>query len=393
MTESITALSRTHGLLLTPEYAAPEQWRGTPATELDGRTDLYALGGVLYEMLTGRTPFHAANPEGWMYQHLQGALEPISKYRPEVLTLHPGLEQIVMRLLARERESRFSSSAAFIESLTLSVPAVELRAVGTAIPVAKPPSVEQPVETLRPPVSSIPKRDRGSRKPIIISGLIAAACFAVWIAMTALRPLVPADAPVLSPAAGTYSEPQTITISDRTPGATIHYTLDGTSPTPQSPTYSQPIGGLHSGSVVRAMATAPNRNPSADVTGVYIWTGPVQLPTSQAQGTAYEEAKDAYNQKNYSRARELFAQSCDSGEMRACNYLGYLYAQGLGGPRSEQQARAIYDKACSAGNMSSCASLGSLYQDSHDKDQARKYFQQACSGGLKDGCDYLHAIK
>ncbi len=57
MTEGITNLSRTHGLLLTPEYAAPEQWRGTPAAELDGRTDLYALGGVLYEMLAGRTPF------------------------------------------------------------------------------------------------------------------------------------------------------------------------------------------------------------------------------------------------------------------------------------------------------------------------------------------------
>ena len=54
MTEPVTNLSRTHGLLLTPEYAAPEQWRGTPATELDGRTDLYALGGLLYEMLAGR---------------------------------------------------------------------------------------------------------------------------------------------------------------------------------------------------------------------------------------------------------------------------------------------------------------------------------------------------
>jgi serine/threonine-protein kinase len=46
MTEGITNLSHTRGLMLTPEYAAPEQWRGTPAAELDGRTDLYALGGV-----------------------------------------------------------------------------------------------------------------------------------------------------------------------------------------------------------------------------------------------------------------------------------------------------------------------------------------------------------
>ena len=53
--ETATAVSHTRGLLLTPEYAAPEQWRGMPAEQQDGRADLYALGGVLYQMLTGQT--------------------------------------------------------------------------------------------------------------------------------------------------------------------------------------------------------------------------------------------------------------------------------------------------------------------------------------------------
>jgi serine/threonine-protein kinase len=82
--ESSTVFTRTGGTLLTVTYAAPEQWRGLPAAELDGRADLYALGGVLYEMLTGQTAFHAENYEGWMRQHELTPPPPPSLLRPEL---------------------------------------------------------------------------------------------------------------------------------------------------------------------------------------------------------------------------------------------------------------------------------------------------------------------
>ncbi|HEX8812465.1 MAG TPA: serine/threonine-protein kinase, partial [Terracidiphilus sp.] len=117
LTENLTGYSQTHGLLLTPEYAAPEQWRGTAASELDGRTDLYALGGVMYEMLAGHKAFYAVNAEGWMYQHLQGVPTPLVQCRPEIEREWPGLAGITMRLLEKERERRFSSAEELLGAL------------------------------------------------------------------------------------------------------------------------------------------------------------------------------------------------------------------------------------------------------------------------------------
>jgi serine/threonine-protein kinase len=103
--ESATRMSLTHGMMLTPNYAAPEQWEEMPASEMNGRTDTYALGCVFYEMLTGRTPFHAHNTSGWMRQHLQETPRPPSELRPEVGDW-PGLDGLTIRLLAKNRDDR-----------------------------------------------------------------------------------------------------------------------------------------------------------------------------------------------------------------------------------------------------------------------------------------------
>jgi serine/threonine-protein kinase len=91
ITESVTKLSMTHGILLTPEYAAPEQWLEMPAAEMDGRTR--------------RTPFHAHNTAGWMKQHLEEAPKPPSQLRGD-LTDWVGLDELVLRLLAKNRDDR-----------------------------------------------------------------------------------------------------------------------------------------------------------------------------------------------------------------------------------------------------------------------------------------------
>jgi TPR repeat protein len=169
--------------------------------------------------------------------------------------------------------------------------------------------------------------------------------------------------------------------------------VDGNPPTKASPVYTHPLTSLPSGAVVRAMATAEGHTPSSDVTGVYVWSGTARPPANPLGSNAYNQGKSSYDHKQYSQARTLFAESCDGGEMSACNYLGFLYAQGLGGPRNEQTARDIYMKACEQGSSRSCDSLGSLYEDSDNNDEARKYFQKACTGGLAEGCEDLRGVK
>jgi WD40 repeat protein/serine/threonine protein kinase len=140
MKERATAVT-THGIMLTPQYAAPEQWKGIAAQELDGRVDLYALGGVLYEMLTGRTAFLAHNAEGWLYQHLQVAPEAPSKARPELATWK-GLDELVLRLLEKDREKRTASAGDFIR---------ELDNIGSRLPLSTTRETVAEAPPLAPP--------------------------------------------------------------------------------------------------------------------------------------------------------------------------------------------------------------------------------------------------
>ena len=107
--ESMNALTEQNMVFGTPEYMAPEQARGDQADE---RSDIYALGVVLYEMLTGSVPFKANTPIGMMTAHLMEDPETPSNRAP-AQAITPSLEAVVMHALAKDPDQRYPSAAAF----------------------------------------------------------------------------------------------------------------------------------------------------------------------------------------------------------------------------------------------------------------------------------------
>ncbi len=100
-------------LLGTPYYMSPEQIRGE---DLDGRSDLYSLGAVMYRLLTGQPPFSGPTPVAVLTQHLTEKPLPPSR-RAVNLQIAPAVDALVLRALARDREQRFATADEFKRAL------------------------------------------------------------------------------------------------------------------------------------------------------------------------------------------------------------------------------------------------------------------------------------
>jgi serine/threonine protein kinase len=145
-------LTATNTAMGSPAYMSPEQCQ---ALELDGRSDLYSFGVVLYEVVTGRLPFMTRSISDAVFQHVYSTPQPPSQFRPE---LPSELEMIILRCLAKQPNERFATAADLASALrqVLAGDAPALRSRITPNTSAGPLISQQPATVSPTFVRSVP---------------------------------------------------------------------------------------------------------------------------------------------------------------------------------------------------------------------------------------------
>ncbi len=138
-------MTKQGNIVGTIEYMSPEQVRGQ---ETDARSDIYSLGILLYEMLTGRVPFSSDSEFDLMKMQIDDAPQPPRVFSAQI---PQAVEQAIMRSLAKKPEARFQSAADFRNALLSAIGAVGAPSIGSAAVVSPPatrlgePSAQSPV--------------------------------------------------------------------------------------------------------------------------------------------------------------------------------------------------------------------------------------------------------
>jgi serine/threonine protein kinase len=114
--EQAHSSTKTGMVVGTPQYISPEQAMGRHGDQIDGRADLYSLGVVLYEMVTGRLPFESDTPMGMLLHHIQSIPPRAHEISPE-LRIPEALSVFLVHALEKDRMLRYQNAQEFMQAL------------------------------------------------------------------------------------------------------------------------------------------------------------------------------------------------------------------------------------------------------------------------------------
>ncbi|MCK6538589.1 MAG: protein kinase [Anaerolineales bacterium] len=149
-------LTQTDAIMGTPAYISPEQ---AQAAKVDQRSDIYSLGIILYEMVTGRVPFVAETPLAVILKHVSDPLPPPSTLKPDIPEV---IERVILKALAKHPEDRFATVGEFLaawkralDETRTSRPAAPLVDAGAAVERKSTPQPQRaPVADARQGISA-----------------------------------------------------------------------------------------------------------------------------------------------------------------------------------------------------------------------------------------------
>jgi serine/threonine protein kinase len=177
---SMMHLTQQGAVFGTPEFMSPEQATGS---ELDRRSDIYSLGLILYEMLTGKLPFDATNKRDIMFAQVKEPPIPLGKRTPEIL-FPRGLEAVIAKAIAKAPDDRYQSALEFADALRSCLPGQMPAAAARGAPAARAAARTEQASEPDPDPPSIPM----SKTPYVVLaiGIALSLAGAVAIAVTLL---------------------------------------------------------------------------------------------------------------------------------------------------------------------------------------------------------------
>jgi serine/threonine protein kinase len=219
------AMTHTAAVMGSPFYMSPEQMQS--AKEVDARTDIWALGVVLYELLTGSTPFAGESFAEIAIKVATASFPPLRAFRPDV---HPDLEGVVLKCLEKDKARRYANvgelalalaafgskrSRPFVERVVDIIQASGLSTSALALPpspvvaLAPAPPIEGTLGTMAP---SARTASRGARRPkavpiVTVAGTISVGVVIGLLAWAKHPPRAPTDSPMAGPSSPQASPP------------------------------------------------------------------------------------------------------------------------------------------------------------------------------------------
>ncbi len=162
-------LTQTDAVMGTPAYISPEQAQGQP---VDQRSDIYSLGIILYEMVTGSVPFVADTPLAVLFKHITDPLPLPSKVKPDI---PESIEKVILKALAKNPQDRFATASDFVEAWKNALEqAKSVRTTRETVPPLNPETVVQRTES-KPAVPQKAEKKSGIAVGWVV-GCIAGLC-------------------------------------------------------------------------------------------------------------------------------------------------------------------------------------------------------------------------